>query len=303
MRPIALFAFAPLLFATSALAQTDPAGATGATGSSGSTSGTASGNTSSTAPPPPPIEQAPPEAEPEPEAEPQGAPSYTAAPAAATDEEERSPSVILEGMFGYSYADVAVFSNSGLLPSIARSNGSGYTAGAMFGFRLFNFLILGARASLSSYPGFDIATGVFDAQVRITIGDFEPYIRGGFGYGWMGNADYSAPGGSDTSGYGLVVEGGGGFDFFVSKVVAIGVGLDLAFLNFSRQRTDQGCSGRMGTMNACDPTEITPGARRRRRRHPGPLARPRRPALLAHQPISNIGPCNASNLFAPRRGR
>jgi hypothetical protein len=55
---------------------------------------------------------------------------------------------------------------------------------------------------------------------------------------------------SDTSVYGLVLDAGVGFDFYLSNNFAIGIGFDAGFLNLSRQQDD--CGGTcttIGTIN------------------------------------------------------
>lgn len=149
----------------------------------------------------------------------------------------------IEAGFGYSYANLIQFSSNNFIPSADELNGSGYMATLAAGFRI-SILTLGARGSLASYSGFDVGTAVFDVALRLPLPTIEPYIRGGIGYGWIGDANYDEPSMSDTSVYGLVGEAGAGLDIYFDKVFAIGGGIDAAFLNLARQRADQ-CTGTM----------------------------------------------------------
>jgi hypothetical protein len=159
------------------------------------------------------------------------------------DDDGRGSDLIwIEGAFGYSYVDLVQFSQDNFLPSVDRFSGSGFAASVAAGFRI-QFLTIGARGSLASYTGFEVGSAVLDVALRIPTPVVEPFVRAGFGYGWVGNADYETPSASDTSVFGLAVELGGGIDIYLSKIITIGGGFDAVFLNLSRQRIDSGCGG------------------------------------------------------------
>lgn len=206
------------------------------------TSGSGAGAAADRAPAPPPPAPAPP-------------PPAPAQPAAEPEEEGdgRAADIIwIEAGFGYSYVDLVQFDNSNLIPNADRFSGSGYAATLAAGFRI-SFLTLGARGSLASYSEFEVGTAVFDVAIRLPFPTIEPYFRAGIGYGWVGAADYDVPADSDTSVFGLVVEAGAGLDFYLDKIFAIGVGMDGAFLNLSRQRLEE-CEG--VTSDECQPDNI-----------------------------------------------
>jgi hypothetical protein len=157
--------------------------------------------------------------------------------AAAEEEEERSTIFWVTAGAGASYADAIVFDRTNFVPGAERQNGMGPSIAAAAGVKLF-ILTLGARATISFLPPFDVGTIALDVGVRIPTPIVEPYARIGFGYAWLGAADYQMPSMSDTSVYGLVLDAGVGFDFYLSDNFAIGAGFDFAFLNLSRQQDD-----------------------------------------------------------------
>lgn len=157
--------------------------------------------------------------------------------AAAEEEEERSSIFWVTAGAGASYADAVVFDMTNFVPEAQRQNGMGPSIAAAAGVKLF-ILTLGARATISFLPPFDVGTIALDVGVRIPTPIVEPYARIGFGYAWLGAADYQMPSMSDTSVYGLVLDAGVGFDFYLSDNFAIGAGFDFAFLNLSRQQDD-----------------------------------------------------------------
>jgi len=158
----------------------------------------------------------------------------------------------IEALFGYSYIDLVQFDNSNFLPDIDRHQGNGYVAGGAAGFRI-SFLMIGARGTLASYEGFDLATVGLDVHLRIPLPVIEPYFRVGAGYAWVGAANYDVPDQSDVSIFGLAIDAGAGIDVYLDEIFAIGVGMDGVFLNLSRQRVDMDGCGSMdsdiGTVN------------------------------------------------------
>lgn len=155
------------------------------------------------------------------------------------EEDDESPTIFwLEGVVGASYIDIISFSQDNFIPEAERMNGIGFTGGAAAGFKLF-IITLGARATISTFEMFDLGTIAFDLGLRIPTPIVEIYARVGAGYAWMGAADWQSPSMSDTSVFGLMVDAGAGFDFYLMRNIAIGAGLDFAFLNLGRQA---GCS-------------------------------------------------------------
>lgn len=140
----------------------------------------------------------------------------------------------IEPNFGYSYVDLRMFRQENFLPSTVNTTAHGYTGGVALGFRI-SWLALGARGVAAKYPDFYIGSLMFDAALRIPIGVVEPYVRAGFGYAWVGNPNFDDLGSSEVDVFGFVAEAGAGLDIYLSKVVAIGVGADAAFLNLGRQ--------------------------------------------------------------------
>ncbi len=142
--------------------------------------------------------------------------------------------VWLEVVGGYSFVNMRAISYKNLYPDVVALSGSGFAAGAAAGVRL-SFLSIGGRATLASYPGFEVGTAGAEITLRLPTPTVEPWVRAGFGYGWLGTANYNTPGASETSVYGYVVQGAVGIDVYLGKVVAIGAGFDVDILNMARQ--------------------------------------------------------------------
>lgn len=142
--------------------------------------------------------------------------------------------VWLEVIGGYSFVNMRAISYKNLYPDVVALSGAGFAAGAAAGIRL-SFLSIGGRATLASYPGFEVGTAGAEITLRLPTPTVEPWVRAGVGYGWLGTANYNTPGASETSVYGYVVQGAVGIDFYLGKVVAIGAGFDVDILNMARQ--------------------------------------------------------------------
>ncbi len=157
------------------------------------------------------------------------------------DDDGRTADLLwIEAGFGYAYADLVSFNADNFLPGVDELEGNGFMAHVAAGLRVF-FLTLGARGWLANFPQFDLWALVADVALRLPIPVVEPYVRFGIGYAFVGQADYTKPMDSDVSVFGLVVEGGLGVDVYLNSILSIGAGLDLAFLNLTRQRVDM-CS-------------------------------------------------------------
>lgn len=222
------------------------------TGDDDPSSGTAPGETTS---PPPSTTSSPPPTTPPPSTGSAGTGASASSPTVVVVRQESQRSepreeddgrsvdfLWIEPFFGYSYVDLVMFSQENFLPSVERLSGGGFIGGLAAGMRM-SFIMFGGRGTLASYNGFDLWTLGGEIHLRIPLGALEPYARVGFGYGWVGQANYDRPEASTSDVYGLVVDAAAGLDIYLDKVFAIGVGMDGAFLNLSRQRIDQdGCT-------------------------------------------------------------
>jgi len=251
---------------TPAPAPTEPEPEPAPSSSSSSTSSDPAAASSATAAPPTPAPTPAPAPAPEPAPAQQAEPAPVIHPAVGTSSPQAQPAaqqqeeddgrdadfLWLEVGFGYSWADLAAFSNNNFVPGVQQLKGSGYAGHAAAGFKLFIFTF-GARGTVASYPGaerpFDLWSLMFDLGLRIPILFAEPYIRAGIGYAWLGSIDFTSVGDSSVSVYGLTIEAGAGIDIYLGKFVSLGAGFDLAFLNLTRQRLDN-CMSTGGAM--CD---------------------------------------------------
>ncbi|MEM9069547.1 MAG: hypothetical protein AAGE52_13625 [Myxococcota bacterium] len=118
--------------------------------------------------------------------------------------------------------------------------------GSRSGFRVY-FLTLGARATIASYLGFEVGTVTADVALHLPIPVVSPYVRVGLGYAWMGDADWETPGLSTTDVSGLVAEGGLGINIKLARIVSLGAGFDVGFLNLGRQSARD--AGRVAEVN------------------------------------------------------
>ncbi len=141
----------------------------------------------------------------------------------------------IEAGGGAAFVDLVTFRQQNFYPSAERTQGFGPMASLAAGFRVKWFTV-GGRATLTTLPGaFDLGTLGLDLGLRIPFGFLEPNIRLGVGYGWVGRADFTDPRLSDTSVYGLVVDGGAGLDLYFGDFVSVGARADVAVLNLTRQ--------------------------------------------------------------------
>jgi hypothetical protein len=157
-----------------------------------------------------------------------------AEPAPIPEDTSRHELLVLEAIGGYGYVNMRSISYANLYPSVVPLSGEGFAGGVAAGLRL-SILTIGGRATLASYPGFEVGTAAGEITLRLPTPTVEPWIRAGVGYGWLGQANYDFPRRSDTSVYGYVFQGAIGVDIYLGKVVAIGGGFDVDILNMSRQ--------------------------------------------------------------------
>ncbi len=155
----------------------------------------------------------------------------------------------LEVEGGASYVDlIALEQNAfaggrGTSTGFSETSGVGPMFGVGLGFRVF-FLALGARATLASYPGFEIGTVGAEVQFRLPVPVVEPWIRVGAGYAWQGNANYADPMMSSSTVHGWAIQGALGVDIFLAWWFSLGIGVGVDFLNMTRQADPrQPCMG------------------------------------------------------------
>jgi len=209
------------------------------------TTGTsATTTTPTTAQPAPAVQQ-----QPEPAAEPAQTSTYSTSYETEYDEyghprvreeedEEIRPGLLwIEAFGGAAYANLLALSTKNFLPEAVQLKGVGPSGGLALGLR-FSLIAIGARVSLASYPDFDLGTATGELALRIKLDIAEAYVRGGFGYGWVGSANYDDPSLSDTNVYGYLIQGALGIAFYLSKLFSLGFGLDVDVLNLTRQRID-----------------------------------------------------------------
>lgn len=171
------------------------------------------------------------------------------------DDGRRADFIWIEVEGGVSWVNLVAFQQTNFsgvtVGGFDEVEGVGPMLGGALGFRVF-FFALGARATIASYPGFEIGTVGGEAQFRIPTPVVEPYIRVGAGYAWQGSANYRDPMMSSTNVYGWTLNGAIGLDIFIAWWFTLGVGASVDFLNMTRQ-TDV----RMPCMGVTDfcPTE------------------------------------------------
>ncbi len=141
----------------------------------------------------------------------------------------------LEAGVGAAFVDLVTFRQRNFYPSAERTRGFGPLGAFAAGFRV-KWLTVGGRATFTALPGaFDLGTLGLDLGFRIPFGFLEPHVRIGVGYGWVGQANFDDPRLSDTSVYGLVLDGGVGLDLYFGDMVSIGASGSVAVLNLTRQ--------------------------------------------------------------------
>jgi hypothetical protein len=154
------------------------------------------------------------------------------------DDGRRADFLWIEIEGGVSYVNLVAFQQTNFSPpGFTEVEGIGPMVGVGLGFRVF-FLALGARATLASYPGFEIGTVGGEVQFRLPTPVVEPWIRVGAGYAWQGSANYTDPTASGSTGsnvYGWTLNAALGLDVFIAWWFTLGIGVTLDFLNMTRQ--------------------------------------------------------------------
>jgi len=161
-------------------------------------------------------------------------PARARPPEEPEDDGRAADIVWIEAIGGYGFVNLRAISYDNVYPDLVQLSGEGLAAGLAAGVRI-SFLSIGGRATLASYTGFEVGTAALEVTLRLPTPVVEPWIRAGFGYGWLGTANYDEPTLSETSVYGYVIQGAIGIDIYLGKVVAIGGGFDVDILNMSRQ--------------------------------------------------------------------
>ena len=155
--------------------------------------------------------------------------------------------VYIQPTVGYSYSNLIALEHENFLPEMLTVEGSGISAGLGAGARIY-FVTLGARMNFAHYDAWDLWTAMGEVGLILPIPKFQPSFRFGLGYGWMGQGRFTMLESDQTNVEGLVAELGLGFDAKLIRYLSIGGGLDVTFLNFTRQAVDDGL-GSLGDVN------------------------------------------------------
>lgn len=151
------------------------------------------------------------------------------------EEEDRFRFAYLEVSGGLSWINLAVINQDNFVPEFDTMKGTGFAVGGGAGFFL-SFVTLGLQAEYANHDGFDVGVVALDLGIRIPTPFIEPYIRVGVGYAWLFNLD--RPIWSDIGSIrGVCADVGLGFDFMITKLLALGIGVDAAVFNVRRSGT------------------------------------------------------------------
>lgn len=147
--------------------------------------------------------------------------------------------VYIQPTIGYSYSNLVALESSNFLPEMLTVEGHGVSAGLGAGARIY-FVTVGARMNYAHYENWDLWTAMGEVAAFIPLPRFQPSLRVGLGYGWMGQGRFTELSSEDTNVEGLVAEVGLGFDIKLIRYLSIGFGADVSFLNFTRKAVDDG---------------------------------------------------------------
>ncbi len=151
------------------------------------------------------------------------------------EEEDRFRFAYLEASAGMSWINLAVINQDNFVPEFETMKGTGFAVGGGAGFFL-SFVTLGLQAEYANHDGFDVGVVALDLGIRIPTPHIEPYLRVGIGYAWLFNLD--RPVWDDVGSIrGVCADIGLGFDFMITSLVAIGIGVDAAVFNVRRAGT------------------------------------------------------------------
>ena len=167
-----------------------------------------------------------------------GLSSSVAAADEAPAETKDSHILWIQATGGLSYVNLVQFQEENFAPTAVNLSGLGTGLGAAVGLR-FAFFRVGARFNYALHSDFNVGSIGLDLSLHLPIPVVSPYLRAGIGYGWLGNFTFSGTL-TNASAAGLVADVGIGLDIRIKRL-SIGAGVDVAFLNFTRQRaTDVG---------------------------------------------------------------
>lgn len=151
------------------------------------------------------------------------------------EDEDRVRFAYLEVSGGMSWINLAVINQDNFVPEFESMKGTGFAVGGGAGFFL-SFVTLGVQAEYANHDGFDVGVVALDLGIRIPTPHIEPYLRVGIGYAWLFNLD--RPIWSDVGSIrGVAADVGLGFDFMITKLLAVGIGVDAAVFNVRRSGT------------------------------------------------------------------
>jgi hypothetical protein len=151
------------------------------------------------------------------------------------EEEDRFRFAYLEVSGGMSWINLAVINQDNFVPEFDTMKGTGFAVGGGAGFFL-SFVTLGLQAEYANHDGFDVGVVALDLGIRIPTPFIEPYLRVGIGYAWLFNLD--RPVWDDVGSIrGVAADVGLGFDFMITPLVAVGIGVDAAVFNVRRSGT------------------------------------------------------------------
>ena len=96
------------------------------------------------------------------------------------------------------------------------------------------------RAAIAPYGDeFDVGTAVAEVALSLPIPVVKPYLRAGFGLGWHGDSNFTAPADSQTTVFGWDFNAAVGLDIYLADWFAIGAALSIDVLNMNRQSTSE----------------------------------------------------------------
>lgn len=153
--------------------------------------------------------------------------------AAAEEEEDRFRFMYLEASAGMSWINLAVINQDNFIPEFETLKGTGFAVGGGAGF-FISFLTLGLQAEYANHDGFDVGVVALDLGIRIPTPHIEPYLRAGIGYAWLFNLDGPMWPMDVGSIRGVCADIGLGFDFMITNLLAVGIGVDAAVFNVRR---------------------------------------------------------------------
>lgn len=152
---------------------------------------------------------------------------------ALEEEEGRIRFMYLEASAGMSWINLAVINQDNFIPEFETLKGTGFAVGGGAGFFL-SFITLGLQAEYANHDGFDVGVVALDLGIRIPTPHIEPYLRVGVGYAWLFNLDGPMWPSDVGSIRGVCADVGLGFDFMITELVAVGIGVDAAVFNVRR---------------------------------------------------------------------